>query len=115
MGFQDYPRSNTMFQDGKIPSRMANGECTQISAQPCELAASTSNDHNFLIRTLIHAFLGFKESSLSLEFNKIKCLSKTWAEHWAGSQTVEEWFVLVFETSVSGTGLYLKCSGLCLA
>ena len=35
-------------------------------------------------------FLDSTESSLSLEFYKMKCSAKPWAEHWAGSQTVEE-------------------------
>ena len=50
--------------------------CAQISAHPCESAASTLDDHNFLVRTPIHAFLDSKESSLSLEFNKINFLAK---------------------------------------
>ena len=48
-------------------------------------------DHTLTIRTLICAFLDSIESSLSLEFNKMKCLTKPWAEHWAESRTVEEW------------------------
>ena len=44
---------------------------------------------------------------MSLEFNKIKFSAKMWTENWVGSQTVEEWSVLVF-----GIGLYLKCLGL---
>ena len=40
--------------------------CAEISAHPCELAMSTLDDHNFLVRTPIHAFLDSKESSLSL-------------------------------------------------
>ena len=50
--------------------------CAQISAHPCESAVSTLDDHNFLVQTPIHAFLDSKESSLSLEFNKIKCSAK---------------------------------------
>ena len=100
------------FRDGKIPSIMANGGCAQISAQPCESAVSTLDDHNFLVRTPIRAFLDFTESSLSLEFNKIKFSAKPLAEHWGGSRTVKEWSVLVFETSVFETDLYLKCLGL---
>ena len=45
--------------------------CAQISAPPCESAMSTLDDHNFLVRTPILAFLDSTESSLSLEFNKI--------------------------------------------
>ena len=60
-------------------------------------------------------FLNSTKKSLSLEFNKIKCSAKPWAEHRAGSQIVEEWSVLVFGTSVFGTGLYLKCLGLRMA
>ena len=68
-----------MFHDGKIQSRMVNG--AQISAHPCESAATTSDGHNFLIRTPIRVFLDSTESSLSLEFNKIKCSAKPWAEN----------------------------------
>ena len=89
--------------------------CAQISAHPCELAASTSDDHNFLVRTSIHAFLDSTESSLCLEFNKMKCLAKSWAKHWAGSRTVEEWSVFFSGTSVFGISLYLKCLGLRMA
>ena len=46
--------------------------CAQISAHPCESAASTLDGHNFLVRTLICTFLDSTESSLSLEFNKMK-------------------------------------------
>ena len=78
---------------------------------PYKSAAPTSDDHNFLVRTPIYAFLDSKESSLSLEFNKLKCSTKKWARSW----TVEELSVLVFGTSIFGTGLYLKCSGLRIA
>ena len=50
--------------------------CAQISAHPCELAVSTLDDHNFLVRTPICVFLNSTESSLSLEFNKINFLAK---------------------------------------
>ena len=79
--------------------------CAQISAHPCESAASTLGDHNFPVRTLICMFLNPTEISLSLEFNRIKCSAKTWAEHWAGSWKVEEWFFLVFRTFDFGIGL----------
>ena len=55
------------------------------------------------------------ESSLSLEFNKIKYSAKSWTEHWAGLRKVDEWSVLVSETSVFGNGLYSKYLGLHLA
>ena len=45
----------------------------------------------------------------------MKYSAKTWAEQWAGSQTVEKGSVLVFGASVFGTMLYLKCSGLRMA
>ena len=48
----------------------------QISAHPCESAASTLDGHNFLVRTPIHAFLDSTEIQSSLEFNKIKCSTK---------------------------------------
>ena len=97
------------------PEQNGKWGCAQIFVHPCELAMLTSDGHNFLIRTPIGAFLDSMESSLSLEFNKIKCSAKPWAEHWAGTQTVEEWSVLVSGTSVFGTGLYLKCLGLRMA
>ena len=75
---------------------------------PCESATLTSDDHNFPIRTPICALLDSTESYLSLEFNKMKCLTKPWA----GSWIVGERSVLIFETFVFGTVLYLKCSGL---
>ena len=58
------------------PEHNGKRGCTQISAHPCESTASTLNDHNFLVRTLIHTFLDSTESSSSLEFNKIKCSTK---------------------------------------
>ena len=58
------------------PEKNGKQGCAQISAHPCESAASTLDDHNFLVRTPIRAFLDSTENSLSLEFNKIKCLAK---------------------------------------
>ena len=75
----------------------------------------TLDGHNFPIRTPICAFLDSAESSLSLEFNKLKFSAKPWAEQWDVSRTVEERFVLISGTSVFRTGLYLKCSGLRMA
>ena len=59
-------------------SGQQNGKrgCAQISAPPCESAASTLDDNNFPIRTSICVFLYSTESSLSLEFNKIKFSTK---------------------------------------
>ena len=54
------------------PEQNGKRGCAQISVHPCELAASTLDDHNFLVRTPIRAFLDSTESSLSIEFNKIK-------------------------------------------
>ena len=48
----------------------------QISAHPCESVASTLNGYKFLVQTPIHTFLDSTESSLSLEFNKIKFSAK---------------------------------------
>ena len=50
--------------------------CAQISAHPCELAVSTLDGHNFLVRTPIHVFLDSTESLLSVSFNKIKFSDK---------------------------------------
>ena len=72
------------------PKQNGKRGCAYISAHPCELAESTSDDHNFLIQTSIPMFLDSMENSFSLEFNKIKCLSKMCDEQWAGSRTVEE-------------------------
>ena len=58
------------------PEQNGKRGCAQISAHPCESAASTLDGHNFLVRTPILAFLDSTESSLSLEFNKIKFLAK---------------------------------------
>ena len=82
---------------------------------PCESTPSTSDDNNFLVRILICAFLESTDRLLSIEFNKMNLSDKTWAEHWAGSRTVEEWSVLVSGTSVFRTGLYLKYLGLRMA
>ena len=76
---------------------------------------STSDGHNFLLRTPIRAFLDSTESSLSLEFNKINCSAKPKAKNWAGSWMVEEWSVLVSGTSVFRIDMYMKCLGLRLA
>ena len=97
------------------PKQNGKRGCAQISSHPCESAASTMDGHNFLVQTLIRAFLDSMERSLSIEFNKMKFSAKPWAEHWAGSLTIEELSVLVFGTSVFGTGLYMKCLGLCMA
>ena len=58
------------------PEQNGKRGCAQISAHPCESAASTLDDHNFLVQTPIYAFLDSTESSLSLEFNKIKFSAK---------------------------------------
>ena len=50
--------------------------CAQISAHPCESAASTLDGHNFFVRNPIRTFLDSTESSLSLEFNKINFSAK---------------------------------------
>ena len=86
------------------PDQNGKRGCAQISAHPCESVASTLDDHNFLVRTPICAFLDSTERSLSLEFNNRKFLAKMLAEHWAGSWTVYEWSVLVSRTFVFGTG-----------
>ena len=96
------------------PKQNCKRRCAQISAHPCE-AALTLDDHNFPFRTLICTFLDSTESSLSLKFNRMKCSAKTWAEHWVGSRTVEEWPVLGSRISVFGIGLHLKCLGLRMA
>ena len=95
--------------------KMENGGMLEFPHHPCESATPTSDSHNFLVRTLIYAFLDYMKSSLSLEYNKMKCSAKTWVEQWVGSWTLEERSVLVSGTSVFGIGLYLKCSGLCMA
>ena len=60
----------------KNPEQNGKRGCAQISAHPRESVASTLDGHNFFVRTPIHAFLDSMESSLSLEFNKIKCSDK---------------------------------------
>ena len=54
------------------PEHNGKRGCAQISAHPCESAASNLDDHNCLVRTPIRSLLDSTESSLSLEFNKIK-------------------------------------------
>ena len=58
------------------PEQNGKQRCAQISAHPCESAASTLDCHNFLVQTPIHAFLDSPESSSSLEFNKINFSAK---------------------------------------
>ena len=58
------------------PNHNGKRGCAQISAHPCESAASTLDGHKFLVRTPICAFLDSTEISLSLEFNKIKVSAK---------------------------------------
>ena len=58
------------------PEQNGKRGCVQISAPPCELVASTLDAHNFLVRTPIRALLDSTESSLSLEYNKIKFSAK---------------------------------------
>ena len=95
-GQRPVSRGFGIVRDRTLCSGTANSEqngkrgCAQISAQRCKSAMSTSDDHNFLVQTPIHVFLDSTESSLSLKFNKIKCLAKTWAEHWARSWKIEE-------------------------
>ena len=81
------------------PKQNGKRGCVQISAHPCELATSTSDDHNFPVRTPICIFLDSTKISLSLQFNRMKFSDKTWAEHWSVSRTVEEWSVLGSRTS----------------
>ena len=72
----------------KNPEHNGKRGCAQISAHPCESAALTLDGHNFLVRTLIRAFLDSTESSLSLELNKIKFSTKMYPKLWAGSVEV---------------------------
>ena len=58
------------------PEQNGKRGCAQISAHPCESAASNLDGHNFLTQTPIHAFLDSTESSSSLEFNKINFSAK---------------------------------------
>ena len=76
LGFRDCSKPNTVFWDGKNPEQNGKRGYAQISAHPCESAVSTLDDHNFLVRTLIRAFLDSTESSLNIEFNKIKFSAK---------------------------------------
>ena len=58
-------------------NRMENEGMPEFSHHPCESAAPTSDDHNFLIRTPICVFLDSTERSLSLEFREDEVLSQT--------------------------------------
>ena len=51
------------------PEHNGKRGCAKISAHPCESVASTSDGHNFPVRTPICTFLDSTESSLSVEFN----------------------------------------------
>ena len=95
--------------------RMENEGMPEFPHHPCESVVPTSDDHKFPVRTPICMFLDSTKILLSIEFNNMKYSTKPWAEQWAGSRTVEERSVLVSETSVFGTGLYSKCSGLRMA
>ena len=44
------------------PEQNGKRGCAQISAHPCESTMSTFDGHNFLVRTLIYAFLDSTES-----------------------------------------------------
>ena len=114
MRFRDCLKPNIVFLDSKNPEQNGKRGCAQIFAHSCESTSSTSDGHNFPVRTPIFTFLDSTKRLLSLEFNRMKCLAKTWAEHWAGSWTVEEWSILGSGTSVFGIGLYLKCLGMCM-
>ena len=105
MRFWDCPKQNIVFQDSKNPEYNGKRGCAQIFAHPCESVASTSDGHNFPVRTPIFTFLDSTESSLSLEFNIINFSAKKWAEHWDGSRKIEEWSVLASETSFFGIDL----------
>ena len=63
------------------PEQNGKQGCAQISVHPCELATTTSDNHNFPVRNSICTFLDSKESSLSLQFNRMNCIAKTWVEH----------------------------------
>ena len=76
MGFLGLSKIEHCVSGQQNPEQNGKRGCAQISAHPCESAASTLDDHNFLVRTPIHAFLDSTESSSSLEFNKIKCSTK---------------------------------------
>ena len=76
MGFRDCPRPNTVFWDDKNPEQNGKWRCAQIFAHPCESVVSTLDGHNFLVRTLIHAFLDSTEILLNIEFNKINLSAK---------------------------------------
>ena len=58
------------------PEHNGKRGCAQICAHPCESAASILDGYNFLVRTPIRSFLDSTEISSSLEFNKIKFLTK---------------------------------------
>ena len=60
--------------------KMENRGIPEFSHHPCKLVVPTSDSHNFPVRTPICAFLDSTESSLCLEYNKIKFSAKPWAE-----------------------------------
>ena len=76
MGFWDCPKLNIVFQESKIPSKMANGGMSKFPHPLVNRSRQLLDDHNFLVQTLIRAFLDSTESSLSIEYNKIKFSAK---------------------------------------
>ena len=75
-GVLGLPETEHCVMGRQNPKQNGKRGCAQIFAHPCESAVSTLDDHNFLVRTPIRAFLDSTEISLSLEFNKIKFSAK---------------------------------------
>ena len=71
-------RPSTASRNCANPSIMENRGMPEFPHHPFELAAPTSDDHNFPIQTPIYLFLDSTKSLLSLEFNKMKFLAKLW-------------------------------------
>ena len=103
MGFWDCPKPNIVFRDNKIPSRIANGGVSKFPHTLVNRLHQLRTEITF--PSELRFALDSTESSLSLEFNRIEFLAKTWAEHWAWSRKFEEWFFLLFGTSIFGIGL----------
>ena len=81
MGFQDCSKPNTVFRDSEIPSRKANGGVPKFPHTIVNRQHQLRMTITFPFELRFCTFLNSTESLLSVEFNRMKCSAKTWAEH----------------------------------
>ena len=72
-------RPSTASRNSANLGKMENEGMPEFPHHPYESAGLTSDDHNFPVQTPICLFFDSTESSLSLEFNKMKFSAKPWA------------------------------------